>query len=74
MFHEPYFEFTWRPMRQNALALAERMMAATLLRAASRVYLSTTRGADTRRRICQLTGRRASSLCPFRPRFRAAID
>ncbi len=41
MFHEPYFEFTWRPVRQNALALAERVMAATLLRAASRVYLST---------------------------------
>lgn len=41
MFHEPYFEFTWRPIRQNALALAERVMAAMLLRAASRVYLST---------------------------------
>jgi glycosyltransferase involved in cell wall biosynthesis len=41
MFHEPYFEFTWRPLRQNALAVAERVMAVTLLRAASRVYLST---------------------------------
>ena len=27
MFHEPYFEFTWRPLLQNALALAERLMA-----------------------------------------------
>ena len=41
MFHEPYFEFTWSPLRQNALAIAERLMARMLLRAASRVYLST---------------------------------
>ena len=41
MFHEPYFEFTWRPIRQNALAIVERMMAKMLLRAASRVYVST---------------------------------
>ncbi len=41
MFHEPYFEFTWRPVLQNALALAERLMAKMLLRAASRVYVST---------------------------------
>lgn len=41
MFHEPYFEYTWTPLRQNALAAAERVMARTLLRAASRVYLST---------------------------------
>jgi glycosyltransferase involved in cell wall biosynthesis len=41
MFHEPYFEFTWSPIRQNALAVAERVMAKMLLRAASRVYLST---------------------------------
>ena len=41
MFHEPYFEFTWRPIRQNALAIVERVMAKMLLRAASRVYLST---------------------------------
>jgi glycosyltransferase involved in cell wall biosynthesis len=41
MFHEPYFEFTWRPILQNALALAERVMAKMLLRAASRVYVST---------------------------------
>jgi glycosyltransferase involved in cell wall biosynthesis len=41
MFHEPYFEYTWSPIRQNALAVAERLMARMLLRAASRVYLST---------------------------------
>lgn len=41
MFHEPYFEFTWNPLRQNALAAAERVMAKLLLRAASRVYVST---------------------------------
>jgi glycosyltransferase involved in cell wall biosynthesis len=41
VFHEPYFEFTWRPIRQNALAVVERVMAKMLLHAASRVYLST---------------------------------
>lgn len=41
MFHEPYFEYTWSPIHQNALAAAERVMARTLLRSASRVYLST---------------------------------
>ena len=41
MFHEPYFEFTWSPVLQNALAIAERLMAKVLLRAASRVYVST---------------------------------
>lgn len=41
MFHEPYFEFTWNPLRQNALAAAERVMAKLLLRAASRAYVST---------------------------------
>jgi hypothetical protein len=41
MFHEPYFEYTWMSIHQNALAAAERVMARTLLRAASRVYLST---------------------------------
>jgi glycosyltransferase involved in cell wall biosynthesis len=46
MFHEPYFEYTWSPLHQNALAAAERVMAKALLRAASRVYLST----DTWRR------------------------
>ena len=41
MFHEPYFEFTWRPVLRNVLALAQRLMAKMLLRAASRVYVST---------------------------------
>jgi len=43
MFHEPYFYFTWsRPWaRGNVLALAQRLMARVLVRAASRVYQST---------------------------------
>jgi hypothetical protein len=41
MFHEPYFEYTWNPIGQNALAAAERVMARMLLRAASHAYLST---------------------------------
>jgi len=41
MFHEPYFYFTLvRPWR-NALALVQRAMAATLLRAADTIYMST---------------------------------
>jgi glycosyltransferase involved in cell wall biosynthesis len=41
MFHEPYFYFSFARPWRNALALAQRMMAATLLRASSTVYLST---------------------------------
>lgn len=41
MFHEPYFYFTLaRPLR-NALAVAQRAMAASLLRAAPVAYLAT---------------------------------
>lgn len=41
MFHEPYFKFVWSPVRQNALAVAQRVMARTLLQAASHAYIST---------------------------------
>ena len=41
MFHEPYFKFVWSPVRQNALAVAQRVMARTLLQAASHAYVST---------------------------------
>jgi glycosyltransferase involved in cell wall biosynthesis len=41
MFHEPYFYFSLERPWRNALALAQRMMAATLLQSASRIYLST---------------------------------
>jgi glycosyltransferase involved in cell wall biosynthesis len=41
MFHEPYFKFVWTPVHQNALAVAQRVMARTLLQAASHAYVST---------------------------------
>jgi glycosyltransferase involved in cell wall biosynthesis len=41
MFHEPYFKFVWSPVRQNALAVAQRVMARTLLMAATHAYVST---------------------------------
>jgi len=41
MFHEPFFYFTAKRPWRNALAIAQRGMAATLLRAASHVYYST---------------------------------
>lgn len=40
MFHEPYFYLSWNPAL-NALAMVQRMMAAILLRASSRTYIST---------------------------------
>jgi glycosyltransferase involved in cell wall biosynthesis len=60
MFHEPYFEFTSRSLLQNVLALAERVMAKMLLRAVSRVYLST----DAWRRY----------LVPYMPAAQGAQD
>lgn len=41
MFHEPYFYFGWAHPSRNALALAQRVMAALLLRAGAVAYLST---------------------------------
>jgi glycosyltransferase involved in cell wall biosynthesis len=40
MFHEPYFYFGWRRPWRNVLAVAQRTMAARLLRASSEVYFS----------------------------------
>jgi glycosyltransferase involved in cell wall biosynthesis len=41
MFHEPYMYFGWRAPQRNALALVQRLMAASLLRAADQAYVST---------------------------------
>ncbi len=41
MFHEPYMYFGWRAPQRNALALVQRLMAASLLRAADEIYVST---------------------------------
>lgn len=41
MFHEPYFYFSAARPWRNAIAIVQRTMAATLLQAASRIYLST---------------------------------
>ena len=41
MFHEPYFYFTLRRPWRNGVAVAQRVMAATLVRAATRLYYST---------------------------------
>ena len=43
MFHEPYMYFTWHRPLQCALAVAQRLMAAVLLRASPVSYLSTER-------------------------------
>jgi hypothetical protein len=40
MFHEPYFYFSWHPLR-SGLAVVQRLMAAVLLRAARRAYVAT---------------------------------
>lgn len=41
MFHEPYFEFGWKPLHQSPLSIVQRLMARTLLRAGVETYLST---------------------------------
>jgi len=41
MFHEPYLSFSFARPWRNGLALAQRVMAATLIRASARVYVST---------------------------------
>lgn len=54
MFHEPYLYFRWRP-DHLAVAIAQRAMAATMLRAATEVYVST----STWRRYLEPYGRAA---------------
>jgi glycosyltransferase involved in cell wall biosynthesis len=60
MFHEPYFYFTLSRPWRNALALVQRAMAATLLRASGAIYLSTEtwrrylRAADSAARVATL--------------------
>ena len=41
MFHEPYFYFTLRRPWRNVVAVAQRVMAALLVRAATQLYYST---------------------------------
>jgi glycosyltransferase involved in cell wall biosynthesis len=41
MFHEPYFYFSWERPWRNALAVAQRVMAAVLIRASRVAYVST---------------------------------
>ena len=41
MFHEPFFPFGWQRPQRNLLAAVNRVMAATLLRASTRAYVST---------------------------------
>src|SRR5206468_1293075 len=40
MFHEPFFPFGIQSLRRNLLALVNHLMAALLLRAATRAYVS----------------------------------
>ena len=41
MFHEPYFEFGWKPLHQSPLSVVQRLMARMLLRVGRETYLST---------------------------------
>jgi glycosyltransferase involved in cell wall biosynthesis len=41
MFHEPYFEYAWRPIYQTPLSIVQRWMAKVLLDTALHAYLST---------------------------------
>jgi glycosyltransferase involved in cell wall biosynthesis len=52
MFHEPYFYYSLSRPWRNALAVAQRVMAAVLLQASGTTYLST----DTWRRYLTSTG------------------
>ena len=46
MFHEPYMYFSLRRPALSALALAQRVMATTLIKASTQIYYSTDRWAD----------------------------
>lgn len=58
MFHEPYFYFSMHKPWRNALALVQRRMAATLIRASSRIYVSS----DAWRRSLEPYGAAADTI------------
>ena len=41
MFHEPYFDYGWKPLHQGPLSIVQRAMARILLRIGGTTYLST---------------------------------
>lgn len=62
MFHEPYFDYGWRPLQQGPLSIVQRAMARILLRVGNTTYVSTdawrprlTRYARERQRRCFVT-------------------
>lgn len=58
MFHEPYFYFSMHKPWRNALAVIQRRMAAALIRASSRVYVSS----EAWRRYLEPYGAAANTL------------
>jgi len=82
MFHEPYFYFTAQRPWRNVAALAQRLMAALLVRAATQLYYSSANwhaylasyGADDSAIVLPIpstipVGPRASDVHEFRNRF-----
>ncbi|HET7221147.1 MAG TPA: glycosyltransferase [Vicinamibacterales bacterium] len=41
LFHEPYFDYGWKPLHQGPLSIVQRAMARILLRVGETTYLST---------------------------------
>jgi glycosyltransferase involved in cell wall biosynthesis len=82
MFHEPYFYFTTKRPWRNVAALAQRVMASLLVKAAGQLYYSTANwhaylaayGADESAIVLPIpstipTGAKASDVHEFRRRF-----
>lgn len=74
MFHEPYFDYGWKPLHQGPLSIVQRAMARLLLRAGRTTYLSTDAWRPRLMRYARERERRSFVTLPIPSTIPASID
>jgi glycosyltransferase involved in cell wall biosynthesis len=74
MFHEPYFDYGWKPLHQGPLSIVQRAMARLLLRAGETTYLSTDAWRSRLSRYARERERRLFVTLPIPSTIPRAID
>jgi glycosyltransferase involved in cell wall biosynthesis len=74
MFHEPYFDYGWKPLHQSPLSIVQRAMARILLRVGDTTYLSTDAWRQRLTRYSREGERRRFVTLPIPSTIPRAID
>ena len=74
MFHEPYFDYGWKPFHQGPLSIVQRAMARMLLRIGGTTYLSTDAWRPRLARYAREGGRRRFVTLPIPSTIPASRD